>query len=149
MSDQNFDSIHTEDGSGSLTSRISAITRTQPEPVGRIHGPDSEDMAAVAALPPDSALLIAVSGPNQGARFLLNADRVTVGRNPQSDIFLDDFTVSRRHAVFIREDGQFFVRDLCSLNGTYVNRELTEEAKLFNGDIVQIGKYRLTFCKTS
>ena len=84
-------------------------------------------------------------GPNAGSRFLLDSDLTTVGRHPGSDIFLDDVTVSRRHAEFYRHGAGFIVRDVGSLNGTYVNRERIEEAELFGGDEVQIGKFRLLF----
>ena len=97
------------------------------------------------ALPPGTALLAVRRGPNAGARFLLDHDVTTSGRHPDSDIFLDDVTVSRRHAEFHRESGLFTVRDVGSLNGTYVNRERVESATLSNGDEVQIGKFRLVF----
>ena len=103
------------------------------------------DQAAVEALPPNSALLIVQRGPNQGARFLLDAPRTTAGRHPNSDIFLDDVTVSRKHAEFISQDGGHLVRDVGSLNGTYVNRERVDSAPLRSGDEVQVGKYRLTY----
>lgn len=104
-----------------------------------------EEHAAVAALPPTSALLIMQRGPSAGARFLLDADRTTAGRSPNADIFLDDVTVSRKHVEFVREGEGFMVRDVGSLNGTYVNRERIERAVLRNGDEVQIGKFRMTF----
>jgi pSer/pThr/pTyr-binding forkhead associated (FHA) protein len=97
------------------------------------------------SLPPGTALLAVRRGPNAGARFLLDHDVTTSGRHPDSDIFLDDVTVSRRHAEFHREGGIFTVRDVGSLNGTYVNRERVESATLSNGDEVQIGKFRLVF----
>jgi pSer/pThr/pTyr-binding forkhead associated (FHA) protein len=103
------------------------------------------DQAAVDALPPGSALLVVQRGPNSGSRFLLDADITTAGRHPESDIFLDDVTVSRRHAEFRRQGGEFVVSDVGSLNGTYVNRERIDEAVLSGGDEVQIGKYRLVF----
>ncbi|WP_147917487.1 FHA domain-containing protein [Ruania zhangjianzhongii] len=106
---------------------------------------DASDRTAVEALPPHSALLIVQHGPNAGARFLLDAPRVTSGRDPAADIFLDDVTVSRKHAEFVGEAGQFTVRDIGSLNGTYVNRSRIDDAVLHAGDEVQIGKYRLTF----
>jgi hypothetical protein len=96
-------------------------------------------------LPPGSALLVVKRGPNAGSRFLLDADVTTAGRHPDSDIFLDDVTVSRRHAEFHREGGGFVVRDVGSLNGTYLNRERIETGVLAGGDEVQIGKYRLVF----
>jgi len=103
------------------------------------------DQAAVDALPPDCALLIVQRGPDSGSRFLLDGDCTTAGRHPDSDIFLDDVTVSRRHAQFLRVPGGFSVRDVGSLNGTYVNRARIEEMLLSGGDEVQIGKYRLVF----
>jgi pSer/pThr/pTyr-binding forkhead associated (FHA) protein len=98
-----------------------------------------------SGLPPGMALLVVRRGPNAGARFLLDHDVTTSGRHPDSDIFLDDVTVSRRHAEFHRGPGGFTVRDVGSLNGTYVNRERVESATLTNGDEVQIGKFRLAF----
>ncbi len=97
------------------------------------------------SLPPGTALLAVRRGPNAGARFLLDHDVTTSGRHPDSDIFLDDVTVSRRHAEFHRERATFTVRDVGSLNGTYVNRERVESATLSSGDEVQIGKFRLVF----
>ncbi len=108
-------------------------------------GLTSADKAAVMALPPTSALLIMQRGPSAGARFLLDAERTVAGRSVDADIFLDDVTVSRRHAEFVREGDEFVVRDVGSLNGTYVNRNRIDSASLRTGDEVQIGKYRLTF----
>jgi len=105
----------------------------------------AHDQAAVAALPRTSALLIVQRGPNAGARFLLDAERTMAGRSVDADIFLDDVTVSRRHAEFVRELDDFVVRDVGSLNGTYVNRERIDRVVLRGNDEVQIGKYRLTF----
>ncbi|WP_420802480.1 FHA domain-containing protein [Streptomyces taklimakanensis] len=105
-----------------------------------------EAQAAVEALPMGSALLVVRRGPNSGSRFLLDSELTTAGRHPQSDIFLDDVTVSRRHVEFRRgPDGRFTVSDVGSLNGTYVNRERIDSVVLNNGDEVQIGKYRLVF----
>ncbi len=108
-------------------------------------GLTSADKAAVMALPPMSALLLMQRGPSAGARFLLDAVRTVAGRSVDTDIFLDDVTVSRRHAEFVREGDEFVVRDIGSLNGTYVNRNRIDSAVLRAGDEVQIGKYRLTF----
>jgi hypothetical protein len=90
-----------------------------------------------------TALLVAVRGPNRGARFLLDRDVVTVGRHPESDIFLDDITVSRRHAEFRRDTQRFWIHDVGSLNGTYVNGSRAEDQLLSTGDEVQIGKFKL------
>ena len=103
------------------------------------------DAAAVDALPPGHALLVVQRGPGAGSRFLLDADQVNAGRHPDSDIFLDDVTVSRRHAEFHREGETFTVADTGSLNGTYVNRDRIDRVQLNDGDEVQIGKYRLVF----
>jgi pSer/pThr/pTyr-binding forkhead associated (FHA) protein len=84
-------------------------------------------------------------GPNAGSRFLLDTDAVSAGRHPDSDIFLDDVTVSRRHAEFRRGAQGFGVADVGSLNGTYVNRDRIDEVLLSNGDEVQVGKYRLVY----
>ena len=105
----------------------------------------SQDQSTVDALVHGTALLVVLRGPNTGARFLLDSDEVSSGRHPESDIFLDDVTVSRTHATFRREGEHFLVRDVGSLNGTYVNRERIEEATLKTGDEVQIGKFRLVF----
>ena len=90
-------------------------------------------------------LLIVRRGPNAGARFLLDTDVTTVGRHPDADIFLDDVTVSRKHAEFLRHRTAFEVKDLSSLNGTYFDGVRIETALLSDGAEVQIGKYRLTF----
>lgn len=94
-------------------------------------------------LSPHTALLVSVRGPNLGARFLLDKEVVTVGRHPESDIFLDDITVSRRHAEFRRTEDTYLVTDVGSLNGTYVNGTRSEQQTLANGDTVQVGKFRL------
>ncbi|MBD8077839.1 FHA domain-containing protein [Cellulosimicrobium arenosum] len=108
-------------------------------------GLSPEEQAAVSALPRHSALLIMQRGPGQGSRFLLDDERTVAGRSERADIFLDDVTVSRKHAEFVREGNQFVVRDVGSLNGTYVNRNRIDSHLLATGDEVQIGKYRLTF----
>lgn len=101
--------------------------------------------AAVEALPQGSALLVVQRGPSAGSRFLLDTDEVSAGRHPDSEIFLDDVTVSRRHAVFRRTSHGYLVADVGSLNGTYVNRDRIDEVLLSGGDEVQIGKYRLVY----
>jgi pSer/pThr/pTyr-binding forkhead associated (FHA) protein len=105
----------------------------------------AEEDSAVHALPAGSALLIAHSGPNAGARFLLDQDITTAGRHPEADIFLDDVTVSRKHAEFRRNAEGFMVVDSGSLNGTYVNNDRVDSLQLRTGNEVQIGKFRLTY----
>jgi len=92
-----------------------------------------------------AALLVVRKGPNEGSKYMLDAEVTRAGRHPDSDIFLDDITVSRRHAEVIRRADGFHVVDVGSLNGTYVNRDRVEEAKLSNGDELQIGKFKLVF----
>ena len=105
----------------------------------------TEEQDAISALPSGSALLIVRRGPTAGARFLLDADVTTVGRHPDADIFLDDVTVSRRHVEFHRSGRAFQVKDLGSLNGTYLNGERIDTAVLGDRAEVQVGKLRLTF----
>jgi pSer/pThr/pTyr-binding forkhead associated (FHA) protein len=105
-----------------------------------------DDVTAVENLPQGSAMLLVQRGPDAGARFLLDTDVVTVGRHPDSDIFLDDISVSRRHATFTRTANGYVISDLGSLNGSYVNRDrIDSDVVLSGGDEVQIGKYRLIF----
>jgi len=117
-----------------LNEMDSASAQTAEAPVSGVEG-----------LPAGSALLVVKRGPNAGSRFLLDQPTTSAGRHPDSDIFLDDVTVSRRHAEFRQDDDEFQVVDVGSLNGTYVNREPVDSAVLANGDEVQIGKFRLVF----
>ena len=99
----------------------------------------------MARLPEGTALLISTRGAVSGSRYLLDEDQVSVGRDPKADILLDDSTVSRAHAIFVRTDHGFRVEDTGSLNGTYVNRERVDQADLHNGDEIMIGKFRLVY----
>jgi pSer/pThr/pTyr-binding forkhead associated (FHA) protein len=108
-------------------------------------GLDAEEVAAISALPSGSALLVVKRGAADGSRFLLDTDLSKAGRHPNADIFLDDVTVSRKHAEFVRTGRIFEVRDQASLNGTYLNGVRIDSASLSNGDEVQIGKFKLTF----
>ena len=110
---------------------------------------EEEVTVTLEEVPEGLGVLVVKRGPNAGSRFVLEGDVTRVGRHPDSDIFLDDVTVSRRHAEFYRSGDRFTVRDVGSLNGTYVNRERIEEAELFGGDEVQIGKFRLLFLTRS
>jgi pSer/pThr/pTyr-binding forkhead associated (FHA) protein len=105
----------------------------------------ADELAAITALPAGSALLIVRRGPTVGARFLLDSDVTVAGRHPDADIFLDDVTVSRRHAEIVRDGKVFSVRDLDSLNGTYLEGARTAGGQLQDGSEIQIGKYRMTF----
>ncbi len=128
---------------GEATATIQISSADKVETSDRALNP--VDAAAVDALPVGHALLVVQKGPGAGSRFLLDQDVVNAGRHPDSEIFLDDVTVSRRHAVFDRSGDQFTVSDVGSLNGTYVNRDRIEKVQLTDGDEVQIGKYRLVF----
>lgn len=93
----------------------------------------------------NKGVLIVKRGPNAGSKFFMDADVTLVGRHPESDIFLDDITVSRRHAEIRRSEAGFSLHDVGSLNGTYVNRERVENAELRSGDEIQVGKFKLVF----
>jgi len=112
----------------------------EPEEEGSEEFPFPDD-----ALHPGQALLLVKRGPNAGSTFLLEGEETTLGRDTESAVFLDDVTVSRKHAVVERHDGEWFVVDRGSLNGTYVNGEQVDRTKLTTGDEVQIGKFKLTF----
>jgi len=96
-------------------------------------------------IPAGAGLLVVTRGPIAGSRLALTRPITTVGRHPDSDIFLDDITVSRRHAELQRVESGFVVRDVGSLNGTYLNRERVEAGPITNGDELQIGKFKLAF----
>ena len=136
-----------KDSSGEVTVETTSVFRADflneldtPAPTG-----GEGAVSGVEGLPAGSALLVVKRGPNAGSRFLLDQSSTSAGRHPDSDIFLDDVTVSRRHAEFRMETGEFQVVDVGSLNGTYVNREPVDTATLTSGDEVQIGKFRLVF----
>ena len=135
------------DGAGETTATIQIGGAS--EATGKTDTSDRQlnpvDAAAVDALPSGHALLVVQRGPGSGSRFLLDKDVVQAGRNPDSDIFLDDVTVSRQHAEFHRTGDTFTVTDSGSLNGTYVNRDRIDTVHLTDGDEVQVGKYRLVF----
>ncbi len=99
----------------------------------------------IAALPEGSAMLIALSGPSRGARFLINSEKTTIGRSTENDIFLDDVTVSRKHAEIVYTGKKYTVKDCGSLNGTYVDGSVKEESELHDGMELHIGKFRLHF----
>ncbi len=112
------------------------------------HGesPDEEPTVTVVEVPHGTPTLVVKRGPTVGSSYLLKSQVTRAGRHPESDIFLDDITVSRRHAEFTRgADGRMTVKDVGSLNGTYVNRERIEEHVLAAGDEVQIGKFKLVY----
>ena len=136
--ESNFNDANSEDVSS--TQRFADDLIEDPK-----DGLDAEELAAVAALPAGSALLIVKRGPSDGSRFLLDVDVTTAGRHPNAEIFLDDVTVSRKHAEFKRDAQGFTVTDLASLNGTYLNGSRVDSARLTDGEEVQVGKFKLTF----
>ena len=122
------------EATGSLDVPISATG-----PLGTV---DHSTVGGVAA---GTAMLIVRRGPSEGTSFLLATDLTTIGRGDDADVMLDDVTVSRRHAEITRTEQGWLLRDLGSLNGTYVNRARIETSVLAGGDEVQIGKYRFVF----
>jgi pSer/pThr/pTyr-binding forkhead associated (FHA) protein len=109
-----------------------------------------EQVVSVPDLPEGAGILWVKRGPNAGSKYALDKDTVLAGRHPDSDIFLDDITVSRRHAEFRRTADGYVVKDVGSLNGTYLNRDrIDDEATIANGDEVQIGKFKLVFLSSA
>ncbi len=129
-----------KDASGEDTAKFSSDILS-----GAVPTLSQEETLALAALPASSALLIVHRGPGTGSRFLLDQDLTVAGRHPDADIFLDDVTVSRRHAKFQREGSVFYVADQGSMNGTYVDSKRVDRQRLINGMEIMIGKFRLTF----
>lgn len=120
-----------------LTISFKAIDATLPE---------SEDLhVALAELDSHDAMLFVKRGPNVGATYLLDTDVTRAGRHPENEVFLDDVTVSRKHAEFIREGDEFAIVDVGSLNGTYLNGDRIDRGTLKRGDEVQIGKFKFLF----
>ena len=106
------------------------------------------DLAALTAIldgPADRAMVVIHRGPAKGARFLIDQGEVAIGRSVESPIFLDDVTVSRKHALIELRDGAFALKDLGSLNGTYLNNQSVSDAALVSGDEIQIGKFHMLF----
>ncbi|MFT3874955.1 MAG: FHA domain-containing protein [Propioniciclava sp.] len=134
-----------------LRSGTGDTTRVIPVPaLDSVSERTDPDLPALRDVPPGASVLMVVRGPNEGATFLLDQESVSAGRHPQSDIFLDDVTVSRHHAKFTERGGHHWLADLNSLNGTYVNRALIDgEVALRDGDEVQIGKFRLVYLVAS
>ena len=125
------------------TTRVIPVTSAVSEAPVEATDPN---LPVLKDVPPGASVLVVVRGPNVGATFLLDQETVTAGRHPQSDIFLDDVTVSRHHGKFTERGGHTWLADQNSLNGTYVNRTLIDgEVALRPGDEVQIGKFRLVY----
>jgi pSer/pThr/pTyr-binding forkhead associated (FHA) protein len=112
----------------------------QVDEAGEIRPVDLEDVTGEGA-----TLVIRSGGGRSGEAFNLGGERLTIGRSPEAEIFLDDVTVSRNHALLVRRRDGLYIDDLGSLNGTYVNRRRIESHRLQNGDELQVGKYKLTY----
>jgi pSer/pThr/pTyr-binding forkhead associated (FHA) protein len=126
------------DVTGDRTITLTAVDPLQDSPVA-----EDDIVVPMADLPVGTAVLIVRSGPQAGTRFALTGDVTRLGRHPESEIMLDDITVSRRHAVIERTAEGYVVADAGSLNGTYVNQERIDRAVLHHGDELQVGKFRL------
>jgi pSer/pThr/pTyr-binding forkhead associated (FHA) protein len=119
---------------------VTTATYIIDEATGELRPVDVGDVAAESG-----ALVIRSGGGRVGQSFPLHGERMTIGRSPERDVFLDDVTVSRDHAVLVRRSGAWYLDDSGSLNGTYVNRRRIESHRLEDGDELQIGKYKLTY----
>ena len=130
-------------GAALAPSADTTIAFIPDEPTGEAG--EEELAVAVGELPEGTGVLVVKRGADSGTRYVLDRDVTSVGRHPESDIFLDDITVSRRHAEFCRDGSGYRLRDVGSLNGTYVNRERIDDVGLASGDEVRIGKFKLVF----
>jgi len=137
------------DGAGFCARCGASLVPEQPDDQTTISyqpGEDEGALAPVAGLAREQAALVIRSGGGRaGETYTLEAERTTIGRHPDADIFLDDVTVSRNHAVVQHEESRYVLFDEGSLNGTFINRRRSERAVLADGDEIQIGKYKLTF----
>ncbi len=134
-------------GTALVPSADTTVSFVPVDPSGELG--DDELGLAVGELLEGTGVLLVKRGPDAGAKYVLDKEVTRVGRHPESDIFLDDITVSRRHAEFVRGAAGYVVRDVGSLNGTYVNRERIDEVALASGDEVQVGKFKLVFVAAS
>lgn len=132
---------------GSPLDRIDdhTVTLAPVDPLLTAPGDQDEIQVPMGDLPDDSAVLIVRAGEQAGDRFALDISPIRLGRHPDSEIILDDITVSRRHATIERQRESYTVSDGGSLNGTYVNQQRIDHAELHHGDELQIGKFRLVF----
>jgi len=146
--------VNKPDSNGELTSTLHLGLRSvvdgSPESAvnALLSSANDADRAAIIAIidgPADRAMVVIHRGPSKGARFLLDSDEVAIGRSVESTVFLDDVTVSRKHALIVKEDRTFSIRDLGSLNGTYLNNQSVLNSPLTTGDEIQIGKFHMLF----
>ena len=132
---------------GSALDRLDdrTITLTAVDPLQDAPGPEDDLVVPMGELDQGVGVLIVRAGSQAGDRFVLDNDLTRLGRHPDSEIFLDDVTVSRNHALLVRRREGLFIDDLGSLNGTYVNRRRIESHRLADGDEIQVGKYKLSY----
>lgn len=130
---------------GGVLDKPSLRTNVLPktDPLLDALGDDDNAVVHAGEVSPGEVMLVVRQGPEIGTRFMLTGDQVSIGRVPDNDIQLDDVTVSRQHAVLVRQGDAWLVRDLGSLNGTYVNSGRVDESSVRHGDEVQIGRFRL------
>jgi hypothetical protein len=126
--------------SGEIKSGETTEAFTVDEATGELKPVDLDRVTSQGA-----TLVIRTGGGRGGETFALEGDRMTIGRNPDAEVFLDDVTVSRNHAMLVRRPDGFYIDDLGSLNGTYVNKHRVESHQLVDGDELQVGKYKLTY----
>lgn len=127
------------------TIHLSSLRSVSDPVLSLLEKASAEEREVLSNLQVGSGMLIALSGPSRGARFLIDKDFLSIGRALENDIFLDDVTVSRKHATISRDAGKFFCEDLGSLNGTYLNGSVVDRGELVDGSELQIGKFRLHF----
>jgi pSer/pThr/pTyr-binding forkhead associated (FHA) protein len=119
---------------------VTTATYVIDDQTGELKPVDVGDVAAQSG-----ALVIRSGGGRVGQSFPMTGEKMTIGRSPETDVFLDDVTVSREHATLVRRGGEWYLDDSGSLNGTYVNRQRVDSHRLADGDELQIGKFKLTF----
>lgn len=136
---------HTNPDDANFCARCGATLAPPEEQTIAMTLEDVDEAHSLDELAPDQALLVIKGGPSAGSTVLIDKDVTRAGRSPDSDVFLNDITVSRRHAEVLRDGRRFLIKDAGSLNGTYVNRERVDTAELASGDEVQIGKFKVVF----
>lgn len=133
-------------GEGNLCDDCLEEVRQPTTSFSPVTTPTAEPERATRSLPDQrSYCLVVIKGPHVSERFYLENERMGIGRNPRAELFLNDRTVSRDHAVITKQDGVYILQDIGSLNGSYVNGAVTERAELKEGDVIQIGTFQMLF----
>lgn len=120
------------------------VVLTRQDPLQDAPGVEDDVVVNLDKIPRGQSILVVRDGPNAGENFTLG-ESLSIGRHPESEVVLDDITVSRRHVLIVHDGDGYQLRDMGSLNGTYVNNERVEECRLRHGDEVQVGRYRMVF----